>query len=300
MAFSTGDSLSRAGNLPEALPVLMEEVASDPADPWLLYRLAWTANRMERPDVALQAAMAAWTMEPSNEWFLAEFLRALRSLEMYDEALDCADLVRGGGVCRYYLADCDRRLGVHPSESMEYLLETAGSEDDSACADACIWLAVLHQDHSEGDSSILLAARAVELMPDEDFYRCFLAERLAESGDLQGAREQLHHLRLSGGTGYSYWQAMAALAEAEGDPHRKVWALRRAWTVRTCPGSGRDLGWSLYFIGRDALRAGETELARQWLVESSLMGDTSEAFVQRSDSLLELLDEFENQTADGV
>ncbi|MBN2608745.1 MAG: hypothetical protein JXA64_06490 [Candidatus Fermentibacteraceae bacterium] len=278
----------------------MQEVASDPADPWLLYRLAWTANRMERPDVALQAAMAAWTMEPSNEWFLAEYIRALRSLDMYDEILDCADLVRGGGVCRYYLADCERELGVHPSESMEYLLEAAGFEDDSACADACIWLAVLAQGLSEGDSSLLLAARAVELMPDEDFYRCFLAERLAESGDLAGAREQLHRLRLGGGTGYSYWRATAALAEAEGDLHRNVWALRRARTARTCPESGRDLGWALYFIGREALRTGETSMARRWLWESRLLGDTSEVFVHRSDSLLELLYEFENQTPDGV
>lgn len=277
----------------------MEEAEADPTDPWLLYRLAWTANRMEMPEEALGPALAAWSMEPSSHWFLAEYLRALRSLGMFREMMEYSDLVRGGGVCRYYLAAAERELGMEPSPSLRYLLDASGSSDDSTAADACAWLTIFLQGRSREDSVLALAARSVELRPDEEFYRCLLAERLAEAGDLEGSREQIGRLRLAGGDGYSYWRAVAVLAAAEDDPERNIWALRRARERRTCPESARELGWALYFRGRDALRAGDLALSGEALRESALLADSSEVFVQRSDSLLRLIDEFEKTASDG-
>lgn len=299
LAFSTGDSLSRAGNLPDALPLLMEEAVSSPSDPWLLYRLAWTANRMEMPEKALEPALAAWSMEPSSQWFLAEYLRALRSLGMFPEMMEYSDLVRGGGVCRYYLAAAERELGMEPSPSLRHLLDASVSPDDSTAADACAWLAIFLQGPSLEDSILALTVRSVELRPEEDFYRCLLAERLAEAGDLEGAGEQIGRLRLGGADGYSYWRAVAVLAAAEDDPERNIWALRRARERRVCPESARNLGWALYFRGRNALRSGDLALSGDALRESSLLGDSSEVFVQRSDSLLRLIDEFEKTAAGG-
>lgn len=277
----------------------MEEADADPADPWLLYRLAWTANRLEMPEEALGPALAAWSMEPSSQWFLAEYLRALRSLGRFREMMEVADLVRGGGVCRYYLASAERELAMEPSPSLRYLLDASVSSDDSTAADACAWLAVFLRGGTREDSLLALAARAAELMPEEDFYRCLLAERLAEAGDLEGAGEQISRLRLRGVESYSYWRAVAALAAAEDDPERNIWALRRARERRVCPESARNLGWALYFRGRNALREGDLDLSGEALLESSLLGDSSEVFVQRSDSLLRLMDEFEKTAADG-
>mgnify|MGYP001025908758 FL=1 len=299
VTLSTGDSLRRRGNLPEALPVLLEEVSEDPSDPRLLYSLAWTANRMEMPEDALAPAEAAWTLEPWNQWYLAEYLRALRSMEMYGDMMEISGMVRGGGVCRYYLAACERELGMDPSPSKLVLQELAVSDDDSTASDALIWLVLLLDGEVTGDSLLKMAERAVELSPDEDFYRCVLAERLAEMDEVEAARVHLHILRLRGATGYSYWGAVAAAAEAEDDGERRVWALRRAMEARVCPQSVRDLGWALYFLGRDSLRGGELEMSRTWLEESAGLGDTSEIFVQRADSLLDLINEFENAAAGG-
>ncbi len=249
---------------------------------------------MEKPADALEPALAAWRIEPDNQWYLAEYLRALRNLEMYGELIDCGVYIRGGGVCRYYLAVAERELGIYPSPSVEYLLDTSSCVDDSAAADACIWLAILLQNEVDSDSVIVLVETAATLQPDEDFYRCILAEKLAENGEIERSREHLHFLRSKGSTGYSYWQACASLAEAEEDADRRIWALRRARIDRICPESSRNLGWTLYFSGRDALRDGDMLLSKERLLEAVSLGDSSEIYVHKSDSLLELIHEFEN------
>lgn len=294
MAVSTGDSLTRAGNLPDALPVLYQEIMEDSCDPWLLYRFAWVCNRMEKPADALEPALAAWRIEPDNQWYLAEYIRALKNLEMYDELIGCGGYIRGGGVCCYYLAVAERELGIYPSPSFEYLLAASSAQDDSAAADACLWLALLLGNEVDADSLIVLVETAVMLQPYEDFYRCILAEKLAENGETERSREQLHLLRLEGSTGYSYWQACASLAEAEMDTDRRLWALRRARSLRICPESNRNLGWTLYFAGRDALRDGDILLSAERLQEAVGLGDSSEIYVHKADSLMELIHEFEN------
>jgi tetratricopeptide (TPR) repeat protein len=298
LTVSTGDSLTKAGDLPAALPVLLEETIEDPTNPWLLYRYAWVCNRMEKPEDALEPALAAWRIEPSSQWYFAEYLRALRSLEMFEGLLEYEEFVRGGGVCRYYLAAAERELGIEPSPSLGYLLDTSSCGYDSAAADACIWLAILLQNEVNPDSVLTLVETAVNLQPDEDFYRCVLAEKLAENGEIERSREQLHLIRLEGSTGYSYWQSYASLAEAEEDADRRIWALRRARADRICPESSRNLGWALYISGRNKLRDGDLVLSRERLLEAVCLADTSEIYVQKSDSLLELIDEFENSTSD--
>ncbi len=252
---------------------------------------------MEEPADALGPALAAWRIEPDNQWYLAEYIRALKSLEMYDELIGYGEYVRGGGVCRYYLAVAERELGMRPSPSHAYFLTVSACDDDSAAADACAWLAILLQDEAEADSIIVLVETAAALQPDVVFYRCVLAEKLAENGETERSRVQLHFIRLEGSTGYSYWQACASLAEAEEDTDRRIWALRRARSDRICPQSSRDLGWTLYFSGRDALREGEVLLARERLLEAASLGDSSEIYVHKADSLLDLIHEFENSVS---
>lgn len=266
----------------------------DPCNPWLLYRFAWVCNRMEEPADALGPALASWRIEPDNQWYLAEYIRALKSLEMYDELISFGEYVRGGGVCRYYLAVAERELCIRPSPSLAYFLTVSACDDDSAAADACAWLAILLQNEAEADSIIALVETAAALQPDVVFYRCVLAEKLAENGEIERSREQLHFIRLGGSAGYSYWQAYASLAEAEEDTDRRIWALRRARSDRICPQSSRDLGWTLYFSGRDFLREGEVLLAREQLLEAASLGDSSEIYVHKADSLLDLIHEFEN------
>lgn len=252
---------------------------------------------MEEPADALGSALAAWRIEPDNQWYLAEYIRALKSLEMYDELISYGEYVRGGGVCRYYLAVAERELGMRPSPSLAYFLTVSACDDDSAAADACAWLAILLQNEAEADSIIVLVETAAALQPDVVFYRCVLAEKLAENGETERSREQLHFIRLEGSTGYSYWQACASLAEAEEDTDRRIWALRRARSARICPQSSRDFGWTLYFSGRDALREGEVLLARERLLEAASLGDSSEIYVHKADSLLDLVHEFENSVS---
>jgi len=296
MTVSTGDSLTRAGNLPEALPVLRTEVLEEPSNAWILYRYAWVCNRMESPEDALGPALTAWNIEPDNQWYLAEYLRALKNLMMFEELAAYGEFVRGGGVCRYYLASAERELGYSTSPSLDHLVSVSVCENDSAAADACIWLAILLQDDVSTDSVLDLVETAVQLQPKVDFYRCVFAEKLAENGEIELSRDQLIQLRLEGSDGYSYWQACASLAEAEEDADRRIWALRRAMDCRICPESRRNLGWALYITGRDALREGDILQSTEWLSEASALWDSSEIFVQKSDSLLELIDEFEDSS----
>lgn len=252
---------------------------------------------MEQPEEALSPALAAWRTEPVKQWYLAEYLRALRNLSMFEELLAHTAYVRGGGVCRYYLAVAEREMNQHPSASLEYLLETSVADDDSAAADACIWLAILLQDKISADSILTFAATAVEKDPSSEFYRCVFAENLSRNGLLEQAREQIHWMRLKGYTGYSYWQACAELAEAEEDDERRIWALRRARQNRNCPDTSRNLGWALYISGRDALRDGDLIYSRDHLEDALQTGDSTEVYVMKSDSLLNLINEFENRAA---
>lgn len=273
------------------MELLREEVRERPWSDYLTYRLAWAYNRLEMPDSALGYAMSAWERRPQDQWYLGECMRALYHLERYDEILDFSPLVRGGGVCRYYLARAEEASGTDPL-SRGYFEEALRSRDDSVTADAASWLCILARESISNDSLLSLAKMAVELRPEEDFYRARLVEELSEAGRPDEAWDHLSLLRQSGEVGQSYWAAWASYAEAEGSVARELWAIRRAWQGRRSPSNARNLGWALYLAGRDTMRAGHADAALPLLRESAGLGCSSEVFAVKSDSLMELIGRF--------
>jgi len=293
-SISPGDSLYRDGLFSEAIPVLTQEAADDSFDAWIHYRLAWLLSKYEMPDSALTYAFRAWELQPDNQWFFGQYLKTLRELERYDEILDLSSLVTGGGSCRYYLAVAERETGTEPSISLEYFEAAYISEDDSISADAAVWLSILQRNQLSVDSICIILEKTVNSMPESDFYRVLYAETLIESGNIEDAVTQLDILH-SLDRGYSYRQAQSALAEYEADSERLNWTLRRAYAVRPVPEVARSLGWQLFISGYEDLRNGRLELARKRLEDASQYG-TTEVFAVESDSLLLLLDEFEQSS----
>lgn len=264
------------------------------AHPWndyLIYRIAWAYNRLELPDSALGYARRAWEERPQDQWYLGEYMRSLYRLHRYREILDLAWTVRGGGVCRYYLARAEQALDTVP-ESRRYFEEVLASPDDSTAADAASWLSILVREETSADSILTLLRMAVELRPEEAFYRARLVEALSEEGMTGEAWDHLRLLRLKGERPQSYWSAWAAYAEAQGFRDLEIWALRRAWECRRCPQTARNLGWALYLAGRDTLRAGNLREALPLLRESVSLGCSAEVFAMKSDSLIQLVEEF--------
>lgn len=265
------------------------------AHPWndyLIYRMAWAYNRLELPDSALTLARRAWDDRPQDQWYLGEYMRSLYRLQRYREILELAWTVRGGGVCRYYLARAEEALDTIP-ESRRYFEEALNSPDDSTAADAASWLSILAREEIGPDSVISLLRMAARLRPEEAFYRARLVEALSEEGMTGEAWDHLRLLRLEGDRSQSYWSAWAAYAEAEGSARREIWALRRAWQGRRCPQTARNLGWAIYLAGRDTLRAGNSREAVSLLRESASLGCSSDVFAVKSDSLIRLVEEFE-------
>jgi len=278
--------------LADAVPLLESEIMERPGQYYLMYRLAWAYNRLDLPDSALTWAMCSWESDPQNQWYMGELLKALSNLERYESVLEYSPYISGGGACRYYIARAETALKVPCAPSRTHFEISLVSEDDSTAADAANWLSILLFREIPEDSLLALLAFAVARAPDEQFYRCRYVELLARSGDIDTAREHLHVLRRARISNQAYWQACAALAEAEDDPLREVWALRRAWQSRRTPGTASELGWALYFIGRSAVREGSLNLARERLSEAVIIDITDELLTDKSDSLLELIDEF--------
>ncbi len=257
-----------------------------------MYRLAWTYNRLGVPDSALAWALCSWETDPGNGWILGEVLKALCALERYGEVTGYLPWVKGGGVCRYYLARAEIAEKVEGLPSLSWFEHSLSEAEDSTAADAACWLSLLLRDRVPADSITVLLALAVDLAPGDAFYRCRYAELLAEEGRIGEAVDCLLPLRIDRISSQSYWQARAAVAKAEGDPAREVWALRRAWQARRTPDAAEDLGWALYLSGRNSMRDGDLVLATERLIEASGLGETGDPFVARSDSILELIYEF--------
>ncbi|KZD16784.1 MAG: hypothetical protein WBK62_05280 [Candidatus Fermentibacter daniensis] len=272
----------------ESIPVLRSEASARRWDSWAAWRLARAYNLMEMPDSAVIYAREAWSGEPQRELFLAEYFRALCRAGRPDEVLALADLVRHGGTARYYAAACGH------AQSRAYLEDSVHSADDSTSADACCWLSVLTRSEGEGERSLALLRRAVELAPDDGFYRAMLVEELCDAGLLEEAREHLLHLRRNRWFEPQYWSAGAALARLEGDWERCLWALRRSVEARTVPGTLRSLGWGLVSAARADMREGRLELAAQRLAEAcGLDGGSGEEFAMVADSLAAMISAYE-------
>lgn len=281
------------GFVEKSVDLLTREARDRSWDYWPSYRLAWALNRLELPDSALGYARYALRLSPQNQWCLGEVMRALYHLQRYDDVLACSSLIRGGGVCRYYLARAEEITGTSRGRSLGYFCETVVAGRDSAAADAASWLAVLLDGKLEDDSLVGLLRLAVDLQPDVEFYRCRLAEELADADRIDEAVASILPLRVENCRSTGYWQAWAAVAEAQDDRERQLWALERAWHSRRVPSTARNLGWVLYVEGNDRARAGDLAEAKRLLRLCRALSDSSEAFVRRADSLLELFGEYE-------
>ncbi len=203
------------------------------------------------------------------------------------EVLEYSYLVRGGGSCRYRLARAEVELGLPDKCSLEWLENSFHSDIDSVAADAGCWLSILHR-----DSGLPFIERAVELMPEEEFYRSLFIDKLIEAGLLEEAIFHFGILKESGISGLSFWQTASSLHEALDDPVGAIESSRRAWEIRMTPSSAADLGWKLYFYGRDMIRDGRMIDAVPPLMESSNLWSNDSLWAVKSDSLLLLINEF--------
>lgn len=239
------------------------------------------------PDSALPFARSAWTIEPQNQWYLAELMRSLWNLGRTGEILELRFWLRGGGPARYYAA------ASGDTDSVRWLETAAGSSCDSAAADASFWLSLLASRSGDCLEALDLCRIAVLKSPDDQFYRAALVERLSRAGRIEEAASHLCVLRLASPPGLPYWSALAALAEAEGDAERRVWASRRALETRWTAEAAEGLGWALAAEGVQSLRCGRPDAALAGIEEArglALSGGRLESY---ADSLLEILHEFE-------
>ena len=291
LSVSGGDSLVQSGDITEALSSYCVQSQRQPANWWAYYRAAWCFNLLDVPDSAEVYAGVALGLQPANERCLAELLKSLS--EKPEEVLEYSYLVRGGGSCRYRFARAEMDLDLPCKSSLDWLENSFLSDIDSVAADAGCWLAILH-----GDSGLPYIERAVELMPEEEFYRCLYVDKLIDEGLLEEAIVQFGILKESGSVGLSFWQTAASLHEAMGDPVSAIESSRRAWEIRMTPSSAADLGWKLYFHGRDLIRNGMMSDAIPPLIESSNLWSNDSLWAVKSDSLLILINEF-TSTSEG-
>ena len=240
---------------------------------------------MDMSDSAEVYASRALALQPASERCLSELLKAIA--DRPEEVLEYSYLVCGGGSCRYRLARAEMDLDLPSKSSLDWLENSFLSDIDSVAADAGCWLSILN-----GDSGLPYTERAVELMPEEEFYRCLYTEKLIDEGLLEDAIFQFGILKKSGPSGLFFWQTASSLYEALEDPISAIESSRRAWEIRMTPSSAADLGWKLYFYGRDMFRDGRMVDAIPILMESSNLWSNDSVWAVKSDSLLLLMNEF--------
>ncbi len=233
------------------------------------------------PDSAVVWARRALQLRPGSAPVLGEFLRA--GSREPDSVLKYSYLVSGGGVCRFRLAQAERRAGVSLGHT-GYLLETLGSGTDSARADAACWLSMLMP-----DSALKLLELAVALAPEDPFYRTVFAGRLAAEGFPDRGLAVLEPLEPEG---YYYWQAAAGCLEASGLTEAAAEAYRAAYAARRCPAAAAELGWFLYRTGRSMVREDRCTEALPYLREAAGVWHRDSAWASAAESLAALAGEF--------
>ncbi len=225
----------------------------------------------------------ALRLNPGSESCLGELLKAVS--DNPDHVLEYSSLVSGGGVCRYRLAKAELKLNIFQGESLRWLLQRYQEEDSTAAADAGCWLSLLFP--SRGLEYI---ERAVDLAPDVVFYRYILIDKLIESDMLNQAEEEFFLLHDSCDTGF--WQAAASLHQAQGKEFEAVQDLRMAYNLCRTPSTGGNLGWRLYFLGRDLAGENRIQEAVPFLIQCSGTWNPESTWAVRADSLLNQLNEF--------
>lgn len=258
---------------------------------WPFYRAAWCYNLLDLPDSAEFYAETALSIQPSSERCLAELLKSLSGQP--EKILEYSYLVSGGGTCRYRLARAEIDLDRQEKPSRDWLENSFESEIDSIAADAGCWLSILH-----GDAGLCYIEKSVDLMPEEEFYRSLLIEKLIDATELESAAAQFEILKNTGSAGLSFWQTTSSVLDALGDSQGAIEASRRAFELRRIPSSAADLGWKLYFYGRNLMRDGLMIDAVPHLRESSALWSNDSLWAMKSDSLLDLMNEF-TSTSEG-
>ncbi|MCD4708734.1 MAG: hypothetical protein K8S62_13455 [Candidatus Sabulitectum sp.] len=204
-----------------------------------------------------------------------------------DRVLEYSYLICGGGVCRYRLARAEIELDLLEKSSLDWLESSFDSGIDSVAADAGCWLSILH-----GDTGLHYIERSVELMPEEEFYRSLFIDKLIDAGNLEIAAAQFEIFKETNSGGLSFWQTASSVHDALGDDPGAIEASRRAYEIRRIPSSAADLGWKLYFYGRSLMREGSMTDAVPYLRESSCLWSGDSLWAVKSDSLLDLMNEF--------
>lgn len=252
--------------------------------------MAWCYNHLDRPDSARVYASEALSLQPGSERCLSELLKSLSDHPLI--VLDYSYLVSGGGVCRYRLARAEIELDIAEKTSLDWLENSFYSQTDSVAADAGCWLSIIHS-----SSGLQYIERSVELMPHVEFYRSLLIGQLIRSDNLEEAVSQFEILKEIGTGDFYFWQTASSVYDALDDPLGSIEASRRAWELRQTPSSSADLGWKLYFYGRELMRSGELMNAVPCLRESSSLWSGDSLWAVKSDSLLDLLNEFSSVSA---
>lgn|GEM_PF-484230 len=274
-----------SGNILEALSFYRHQCSAQPLNWWPFYRAAWCSNLLDLPDSAMVYAEAAMRLQPAGEGCLSELLEALSDEPM--RVLEYSSLLSGGGSCRYRLAKAEIDLNLPEKPSLDWLVSSFASGTDSVSADAGCWLSILY-----GDSGLAYIEKSVELMPEQEFYRCLLIDKLITAGLPDAAAIHFELLKETGSEGLSFWQTASSLYDALGDPSGAIEASRRAYQLRRTPSTAADLGWKLYFVGRDAMRDGNLIEAIPYLRESSGVWSRDSLWALKSDSLLILVNEY--------
>lgn len=267
------------------------QCVAQPLNWWPFYRAAWCYNLLDLPDSAEVYARTALAVQPASERCLSELLKSLS--DQSNMVLDYSYMVNGGGSCRYRLARAEIELNNQEKYSLHWFENSFCSEIDSVAADAGCWLAILY-----GDSGLKYIEQSVQLMPEEMFYRALLVGKLLDAEQANRAAAEFEILKEAGNEDFSFWQTASSVYDALGDTSGAIEASRRAYEIRMIPSSAADLGWKLYFCGRTLMRDGEMMDALPYLRESSNLWDDQSLWALKSDSLLDLMNEFIS-TSDG-
>jgi len=257
-----------------------------PSNWWPFYRAAWCFNLLDLPDSARIYAEKALSIQPASERCLSQLLKSIS--DQPELVLGYSYLVSGGGACRYRLARAEIELDLAVKPSLEWLDSMYSAGEDSAAADAGCWLCILDY----RDAGFEYIQRSVELVPGSVFYRSLLIDKLIQQGNTDMAVAEFDTLRQADAGGLLLWQTASSVLEATGDSLGAIEASRQAWRIRMTPSTSADLGWKLYFYGRELVRNGEMQAAVPYLRESSVLWSGESLWAVKSDSLIDLMNQF--------
>jgi tetratricopeptide (TPR) repeat protein len=277
--------LAGSGSISGALTLYCEQSRIQPYSWWPFYRAAWCFNLLDLPDSAGVYAERALSLQPASERCLSELLKSLS--EQPEQVLEYSYLVSGGGPCRYRLARAEIELDLQDKPSLNWLKNSFATGTDSVAADAGCWLSILYS-----DSGLRYIETSVNLRSEEEFYRAMLIGKLIDENLTDRAIAEFVILKETTSGGLVFWQTASRVCDALGDSPGAIEASRRAWEMRKTPSASADLGWKLYFYGRDLMRRGLMQEAVPYLRESSTLWSGESLWAVKSDSLVDLLNQF--------